>query len=71
MPMTKAGGPTGADEIIIAKTRHGPIGTIKVTFHRDRLKFLPRDAAKETTATDALFKGNSQEKARDAKEKNA
>jgi replicative DNA helicase len=43
MPM-KSDKPTGDDEIIIAKNRHGPIGTIDVTFSRDRLKFLPRVA---------------------------
>lgn len=41
MPV-KAGRPTGEDEIIIAKSRHGPMGTIDVTFSRDRLQFMPR-----------------------------
>ena len=50
---SKQNEPTGADEIIIGKNRHGPIGSIKVTFSRDRLKFLPRsrdDASEETLA---------------------
>ena len=34
--------PTGEDQIIIGKNRHGPMGAIDVTFNRERLKFLPR-----------------------------
>ena len=34
--------PTGQDEILIAKNRHGAMGTIEVTFDKERLKFLPR-----------------------------
>jgi len=34
--------PTGLDEIIIGKNRHGAMGTIEVTFDKERLKFLPR-----------------------------
>ncbi len=37
--------PTGQDEIIIGKNRHGPMGAIEVTFSRERLKFLPRERA--------------------------
>ena len=36
----KQGEPTGKDEIIISKNRHGPMGTIEVTFSRERLKFF-------------------------------
>ena len=49
MPI-KHGETTGEDEIIIGKNRHGPMGTIEVTFSHDSLKFLPRrkeEAAKE------------------------
>jgi len=34
--------PTRQDEILIAKNRHGAMGTIEVTFDKGRLKFLPR-----------------------------
>ena len=40
----KNGEPTGKDEIIISKNRHGPIGTIKVEFNRNRLQFMSRTA---------------------------
>ncbi len=51
MPM-KQGEPTGKDEIIIAKNRHGPVGTIEVEFDRERLKFLPR-SGKEAEGSSA------------------
>jgi replicative DNA helicase len=39
--------PTGRDEILIGKNRHGPMGSIEVTFSRERLKFLPRESRTE------------------------
>lgn len=53
MGTAKDGTPTGEDEILIAKNRQGPKGPIKVTFDRDRLKFLPR--ADENAADASLF----------------
>jgi replicative DNA helicase len=41
---TKNDEPTGEEEILIGKNRHGPMGSIPVTFDRMRLKFLPRQA---------------------------
>jgi replicative DNA helicase len=52
---TKSGKPTGEDVIIIAKNRHGPIGTIEVTFNRDRLKFLPRTEEGSPNINSSLF----------------
>jgi replicative DNA helicase len=48
----KKGEPTGEDEIIIGKNRHGPIGGIDVTFSRDRLKFLCRDDNEQPEGND-------------------
>ena len=39
---TKQGEPTGEDEIIIGKNRHGPMGSIEVSFSREALKFFSR-----------------------------
>jgi replicative DNA helicase len=36
--------PTGEDEIIIGKNRHGTIGSVSVVFNRESLKFVPRVA---------------------------
>jgi len=41
MPI-KQGEPTGEDEIIIGKNRHGPMGTIEVSFNRETLSFRSR-----------------------------
>lgn len=41
MPM-KQGEPTGEDEIIIGKNRHGPMGAIEVSFNRETLSFRSR-----------------------------
>jgi replicative DNA helicase len=41
MPL-KQGEPTGEDEIIIGKNRHGPMGAIEVSFNRETLSFMPR-----------------------------
>jgi replicative DNA helicase len=40
----KNGEPTGKDQIIVGKNRHGPMGAIDVTFSKERLKFLPRES---------------------------
>jgi len=41
-PMDRNGEPTGKDEIIIGKNRHGPVGSIEVTFNRRNLRFEDR-----------------------------
>ena len=40
----KKGEPTGEDQIIIGKNRHGPMGAIDVSFSKERLKFLPLES---------------------------
>jgi len=40
----KKGEPSGDDQIIIGKNRHGPMGAIDVTSSKERLKFLPRES---------------------------
>ena len=46
MPLKK-NQPSGEDQIIIGKNRHGPVGAIDVTFNRERFKFLPRVSESE------------------------
>jgi replicative DNA helicase len=50
----KGGEPTGKDEIIIGKNRHGPVGPIDVSFSREALKFLSRSTQDESSEQQAL-----------------
>jgi len=42
-PTSSCGQPTGEDELIIAKQRHGPVGIEKVYFNPECLRFYERD----------------------------
>jgi replicative DNA helicase len=42
MPVDNKNEPTGEDEIIIGKSREGPLGAIPVWLHKSRLQFVPR-----------------------------
>jgi replicative DNA helicase len=46
-PMDRSGEPTGNDEIVIGKNRHGPVGSIEVTFNRRNLRFENRGGSSE------------------------
>ncbi len=43
-PVDKFGNPTGEDELIIAKQRHGPVSNERVVFDSKTLTFLEREA---------------------------
>jgi replicative DNA helicase len=42
-PLNKSGWFTGEDEVIIAKQREGPVGSIPVVFNQDQLRYVPRE----------------------------
>ena len=42
--------PIGEDEIIIGKSRNGPMGSIPVFFSRENLKFFPREETRGAAA---------------------
>jgi replicative DNA helicase len=54
--------PTGKDEIILGKNRHGALGPLEVTFDRARLKFMPRytELGRETQSARGQFKEQPQ-----------
>jgi replicative DNA helicase len=45
MPVDNKNEPTGEDEIIIGKSREGPLGAIPVLLHKARLQFVGRVVA--------------------------
>jgi replicative DNA helicase len=45
-PVDEFGNPTGEDELIIAKQRHGPVSNERVCFDPKTLTFFERDVSR-------------------------